>query len=34
LDGKKQRALGKVHGAHCLELSPVFRGATPTNALA
>ncbi|HEY1292954.1 MAG TPA: hypothetical protein VGJ60_07745 [Chloroflexota bacterium] len=28
-EGKKQRALGKIYGAHCLELSPVFRGATP-----
>lgn len=27
-EGKKVRALGKVHGAHCMELSPVFRGAT------
>jgi hypothetical protein len=28
-EGKKQMALGLVHGAHCLELSPVYRGATP-----
>lgn len=33
LDGKKQRALGLIHGAHCLELSPVFRGATPGAAI-
>lgn len=32
-EGKKQRALGLIHGAHCLELSPVFRGATPGAAI-
>lgn len=29
VDGKKVRALGKVFGAHCLHLSPVWKGATP-----
>ena len=33
VDGKKVRALGKIHGAHCMELSPVFRGATPGAAI-
>lgn len=32
-NGTKERALGKIHGAHCLELSPVFRGATPGAAI-